>query len=173
LNIRSTHAADDHRAIASSTQRVSGTAALVIIDEDRPFKCSYPGCEKAFKRSHDRDRHKGTHDDKRDHLCYGCRTTFKRKDALNRHLRSCRQSDLHKQRESDCRAAGSDAKKKAELEKRAEFAEFDRLDRLRNPHGDGENDNYDNDDDDDDDDDDGGQELRVAVMKRKAERSHP
>ena len=136
---------------------------MVIVDKDRPFKCSYPGCEKAFKRSHDRDRHKGTHDGKRDHLCYGCRTTFKRKDALNRHLRSCRESDLHKQRESDCRAAGWDAKKKAELDKRAEFAEFDRLHRL---HGDGEDDEY-------DDDDDGGQELRAAVMKRKAEGSHP
>jgi hypothetical protein len=96
---------------------VGSAAPLALIDaEDRPHKCAYPGCKQAFKRSHDRDRHFGTHNDERAHSCYGCRKDFKRKDALNRHLRSCRFSAQHKKLKAGAERAMSIAAKQAAQE---------------------------------------------------------
>ncbi|KAF8318700.1 hypothetical protein DL93DRAFT_2042769, partial [Clavulina sp. PMI_390] len=53
--------------------------------DERPHACSYPGCTKAFKRAHDRDRHFQTHNDEKSEVCFGCTKRFKRRDALNRH----------------------------------------------------------------------------------------
>lgn len=56
---------------------------------ERPFVCSYPGCEKAFARQHDRKRHEALHlDDNKPFKCLGCSKKFARIDGLTRHHKS-------------------------------------------------------------------------------------
>lgn len=57
-------------------------------NEERPFKCKWPGCEKGFARQHDCKRHEALHLNLRPYTCEGCKKTFARMDALNRHLKS-------------------------------------------------------------------------------------
>jgi len=57
-------------------------------NEERPFKCKWPGCEKGFARQHDCKRHEALHLNLRPYTCDGCKKTFARMDALNRHLKS-------------------------------------------------------------------------------------
>ncbi|KAF8588222.1 hypothetical protein K439DRAFT_1335838 [Ramaria rubella] len=57
-------------------------------NEERPFKCKWPACGKGFARQHDCKRHEALHLNIRPHTCAGCKKTFARMDALNRHLRS-------------------------------------------------------------------------------------
>ena len=57
-------------------------------NEERPFKCKWPGCEKGFARQHDCKRHEALHLNIRPYTCAGCRKTFARMDALNRHRES-------------------------------------------------------------------------------------
>lgn len=57
-------------------------------NEERPFQCKWPGCGKGFARQHDCKRHEQLHFNYRPFTCEGCRKTFARMDALNRHLRS-------------------------------------------------------------------------------------
>ncbi|KAG8787245.1 hypothetical protein FRC15_009644 [Serendipita sp. 397] len=57
-------------------------------NEERPFKCKWPGCEKGFARQHDCKRHEALHLNLRPYTCEGCKKTFARMDALNRH-RTC------------------------------------------------------------------------------------
>lgn len=54
-------------------------------DEERPFKCKWPGCERSFARQHDCKRHEALHLNIRPFVCQGCQRTFARMDALNRH----------------------------------------------------------------------------------------
>ena len=57
-------------------------------NEERPFKCKWPGCEKGFARQHDCKRHEALHLNLRPYTCDGCKKTFARMDALNRHCES-------------------------------------------------------------------------------------
>ncbi|EIN09928.1 hypothetical protein PUNSTDRAFT_133701 [Punctularia strigosozonata HHB-11173 SS5] len=57
-------------------------------NEEKPFKCKWPGCQKSFARQHDCKRHENLHLNIRPFTCEGCKKTFARMDALNRHLRS-------------------------------------------------------------------------------------
>ncbi|KAF8517704.1 hypothetical protein BU17DRAFT_34288, partial [Hysterangium stoloniferum] len=54
-------------------------------NEERPFKCKWPGCTKGFARQHDCKRHEALHLNIKPYTCAGCRKTFARMDALNRH----------------------------------------------------------------------------------------
>ena len=56
--------------------------------EERPFKCKWPGCGKGFARQHDCKRHESLHLNVRPYTCNGCKKTFARMDALNRHRES-------------------------------------------------------------------------------------
>lgn len=56
--------------------------------DQRPFKCKWPGCDKGFARQHDCKRHEQLHLNIRPYVCKGCDKMFARMDALNRHLRS-------------------------------------------------------------------------------------
>lgn len=58
-------------------------------NEERPFKCKWPGCEKGFARQHDCKRHEALHLNIRPYTCTGCKKTFARMDALNRHREFC------------------------------------------------------------------------------------
>ncbi|KAI8804885.1 hypothetical protein BJ742DRAFT_822817 [Cladochytrium replicatum] len=54
---------------------------------ERPFKCSFPECGKAFHRSHDLERHYQTHFGGRANVCNKCGFEIARPDALKRHDR--------------------------------------------------------------------------------------
>ena len=57
-------------------------------NEEKPFQCKWPGCQKGFARAHDCKRHEQLHFNYRPHKCEGCGKSFQRMDALNRH-REC------------------------------------------------------------------------------------
>jgi hypothetical protein len=57
-------------------------------NEEKPYQCKWPGCAKSFARQHDCKRHENLHLNIRPFTCEGCKKTFARMDALNRHLRS-------------------------------------------------------------------------------------
>ncbi|KAM0749108.1 hypothetical protein T439DRAFT_290877 [Meredithblackwellia eburnea MCA 4105] len=52
---------------------------------EKPFMCSYEGCEKAFARAHDCKRHELLHLGVRRYHCDPCQRDFVRLDALQRH----------------------------------------------------------------------------------------
>lgn len=70
-------------------------------NEERPFKCKWPGCEKGFARQHDCKRHEALHLNLRPYTCDGCKKTFARMDALNRHLKSEGGIDCARAQEND------------------------------------------------------------------------
>lgn len=54
----------------------------------KPYKCHWPGCDKAFARQHNCKRHEQLHSNYRPFVCEGCGKNFARMDVLNRHPRS-------------------------------------------------------------------------------------
>ena len=57
-------------------------------NDEKPFTCKWPGCNKGFARQHDCKRHEQLHLNIRPYPCEGCKKNFARMDALNRH-REC------------------------------------------------------------------------------------
>ncbi|KAK4051324.1 hypothetical protein OIV83_002808 [Microbotryomycetes sp. JL201] len=70
------------------TRRYNLKGHLRAHRNEKPFICSYDGCDKAFARSHDCKRHELLHLNVRRYHCEPCKRDFVRLDALQRHHRS-------------------------------------------------------------------------------------
>ncbi|KAJ5117622.1 hypothetical protein N7448_011254 [Penicillium atrosanguineum] len=65
----------------------SGLGSVPAIIPQRQFKCSHPGCESSFKRKEALKRHLTVHSGERPYVCWvpGCQRGFSRRDNLSAH----------------------------------------------------------------------------------------
>lgn len=55
---------------------------------DKPFKCSFDTCSRAFARNEELTRHRRIHSGDKPHVCDVCHKRFGRKDHLNKHRKT-------------------------------------------------------------------------------------
>uniref|UniRef100_A0A8C2YC11 KLF transcription factor 13 n=1 Tax=Coturnix japonica TaxID=93934 RepID=A0A8C2YC11_COTJA len=60
---------------------------------ERPFECSWEGCDKKFARSDELSRHRSTHTGEKHFACPVCEKRFMRSDHLTKHAR--RHANFH------------------------------------------------------------------------------
>nr|KAJ3418476.1 Strongly-conserved Zn-finger binding protein (TFIIIA) [Polyrhizophydium stewartii] len=72
---------------AKATSR-SGSDSPAVAAQDKPFRCTYPGCERAFPKVARLNRHALTHTQTRPYACDECDRTFRRTDHLSLHKQS-------------------------------------------------------------------------------------
>lgn len=58
---------------------------FIVYSSQRPYSCTYEGCDKAFKRNDHLTRHKRCHEDIRDCVCEACGSAFRTPYHLKRH----------------------------------------------------------------------------------------
>lgn len=65
----------------------SGLGSVAATTPQRQFKCSHPGCESSFKRKEALKRHLTVHSGERPYVCWvpGCQRGFARRDNLGAH----------------------------------------------------------------------------------------
>jgi len=54
---------------------------------EKPFTCTWDGCEKKFARSDELSRHRRTHTGEKKFVCPVCERRFMRSDHLSKHVR--------------------------------------------------------------------------------------
>lgn len=54
---------------------------------EKPFRCSWDGCDKKFARSDELSRHRRTHTGEKKFACPVCDRRFMRSDHLTKHAR--------------------------------------------------------------------------------------
>lgn len=69
-----------------NTRRLIFVLSWFLIGE-KPFSCSWDGCDKKFARSDELSRHRRTHTGEKKFVCPVCDRRFMRSDHLTKHAR--------------------------------------------------------------------------------------
>ena len=64
-----------------------------LLAGEKPFSCSWKGCERRFARSDELSRHRRTHTGEKKFACPMCERRFMRSDHLTKHAR--RHTEFH------------------------------------------------------------------------------